>query len=129
MRNLLQIVIVPLTLLALSACQMAAEPEATDEMGTADYERGPNNGRMLRDGTFAVELAIFETGVPPEFRAWITDNSQTVPPSSVDLYIALSRLGSTDEISFAPQGPFLRSNFIFSCSMKPNLRKLLRSLC
>ena len=43
-------------------------------------ERGPNNGRLLRDGDFVVELAIVETGVPPEFRAWVTDGGRAVDP-------------------------------------------------
>lgn len=110
MRNLLHMIIAPAALLALFGCEMAAGPEPIDELATADYERGPNNGRMLEDGDFAVELAIFETGVPPEFRAWVTENGGAVAPSSVDLNVTLSRLGGTDEISFAPQGAFLRSN-------------------
>ncbi len=38
--------------------------------GEEDFERGPHNGRMLRDGDFALEITIFETGVPPEFRVY-----------------------------------------------------------
>ena len=34
----------------------------------AEAVTGPNGGRLLVDGAFAVELAIFEAGVPPEFR-------------------------------------------------------------
>jgi len=110
MKSSLPILIVPLALLLLSSCDMAMEPGATAEMAAADYERGPNNGRMLRDGDFAVELAIFETGVPPEFRAWITESGEAVAPSSVDLDVTLARLGATDEISFSPQSAFLRSD-------------------
>ena len=47
--------------LALSAC--GESPSAASEEETAeaapDYERGPHNGRMLRDGNFAVEVTIF----------------------------------------------------------------------
>lgn len=109
MKNLPRTIVVPLTLLALSGCEMTAEPESMDETAAADFERGPNNGRMLRDGGFALELAIFETGVPPEFRAWPTENGEAVAPSSVDLEATLARLDTTDEIGFAPQGAFLRS--------------------
>ena len=38
----------------------------------AEPEKDPHRGRMLRDGDFALELSIFETGVPPEFRVWLT---------------------------------------------------------
>ena len=34
--------------------------------------KGPNGGRLLASGDFELELAIFERGVPPEFRAWAT---------------------------------------------------------
>jgi cobalt-zinc-cadmium efflux system membrane fusion protein len=40
------------------------------EQAAAEFERGPHRGRMLRDGDFAVEITIFETGVPPEFHVY-----------------------------------------------------------
>jgi cobalt-zinc-cadmium efflux system membrane fusion protein len=84
--------------------------EAAGEAQAADSARGPNNGRLLRDGDFQVELAIFETGVPPEFRAWMTSSGAPVAPDAVDLRVTLTRLGSEDAIEFHPQGNFLRSN-------------------
>ena len=110
MKTLLQTIIVPLTLFSVTACEMATEPEPMDETAAGDYERGPNNGRMLRDGSFAVELAIFESGVPPEFRAWATDDGQPVNPAAVDLGVTLTRLGAEDEIDFDVQGDFLRGD-------------------
>ncbi len=81
------------------------------QMGTADsgemsaeaaaaVEHGPNGGRMLRDGDFAVELAVFETGVPPEFRAWVTEDGTPVDLGRVDLTVELERLDAMDEIRF-----------------------------
>lgn len=79
------------------------------ETAPADYPRGPNNGRLLSDGGFALELAIFETGVPPEFHAWATQDGAVVPPADVDLTVTLTRLGNvTDVIDFVPDGPYLR---------------------
>ena len=49
----------------LVACGEAPTEDMGAAMETEDYERGPNNGRMLRDGDFAIELAIVEAGVPP----------------------------------------------------------------
>jgi membrane fusion protein, heavy metal efflux system len=73
--------------------------------------RGPHGGRMLADGAFVVELAIFETGVPPEFRAWITRDRKPVSPSEVTMQVDLGRLGGvTDTILFKPQGDFLRGD-------------------
>lgn len=79
----------------------------------AEPARGPNGGRMLTDGEFAVELAIFETGVPPEYRAWISHGDEPVPPDAADLHVTLTRLGGVkDEIDFAPQGDFLRGDTV-----------------
>ena len=97
----------------LSACgtdeamPLAMEVEAVDR----GYERGPNNGRMLVDGDFAIELAIFETGVPPEYRAWATAGDDQIAPSDVDLQVTLSRLGDVrDNINFFVEGDYLRGD-------------------
>ena len=105
-----------LCVLGLTACDLRIGTGAgtgTGEMTEAadeDFERGPNNGRMLREDGFAVELAIFETGVPPEFRAWVTQDGQAVEPATVDLTVTLTRLGAEDEIDFAAQGDYLRGD-------------------
>lgn len=105
-----------LCVLGLTACDLRIGTGAgtgTGEMTEAadeDFERGPNNGRMLRENGFAVELAIFETDVPPEFRAWVTQDGQAVEPATVDLTVTLTRLGAEDEIDFAAQGDYLRGD-------------------
>lgn len=74
-------------------------------------ERGPNNGFMLRDGDFSVELAIFETGVPPEYRAWGRVGDELLPPNALNLNVELTRLGGiVDSIGFSPQGDALRGD-------------------
>jgi cobalt-zinc-cadmium efflux system membrane fusion protein len=76
-------------------------------------EKGPHNGRMLRDGDFAVELAIFETGVPPEFRVWVTQSEKPVAPQQVELNIKLTRLGNQiDDINFRAEGDYLRGDTV-----------------
>jgi membrane fusion protein, heavy metal efflux system len=65
--------------------------------------KGPHNGRMLTDGDFTLELAIFEEDVPPEFRAWFSLGGRTLPPEEVDLTVKLIRPGSkVDTFVFAP---------------------------
>ncbi len=96
--------------LGVTACDLRMGAGEMTEAAEEDYERGPNNGRMLREGDFAVELAIFETGVPPEFRAWVTQSGQPVQPSAVDLDVTLTRLGGEDEIDFVSQGEYLRGD-------------------
>ncbi|MCF6336460.1 MAG: efflux RND transporter periplasmic adaptor subunit [Gammaproteobacteria bacterium] len=79
----------------------------------SEPEKGPHRGRLLKDGDFTLELAIFETGVPPEFRAWATKSGQPLSPDEVNLNIKLSRLGGkVDDINFAPQGDALRGDTV-----------------
>ena len=88
---------------------LAAGASSTAAATTAEPEKGPHRGRMLRDGEFALELAIFETGVPPEFRVWLSHAGQPIDPGQVDLNVTLTRLGDVvDNIGFAVEGDFLR---------------------
>jgi cobalt-zinc-cadmium efflux system membrane fusion protein len=83
------------------------------ESAEAEPAKGPHNGRLLVDGDFVLELAIFETGVPPEFRVWMTDAGQPVAPDDVDLHVTLTRLGNVrDEIDFVRQDDFLRGDTV-----------------
>ena len=79
----------------------------------AEPEKGPNRGRMLRDGDFAIELSIFETGVPPEFRVWASTDGKAIDPSEVDLNVKLTRLGDgIDDINFYQEGEYLRGDMV-----------------
>lgn len=71
--------------------------------------KGPRGGRLLSKGDFAVEVTIFEKGVPPEFRVYALDKRKTVDPEGVKLQIVLERLGAPPEtIRFRKEGDFLR---------------------
>lgn len=102
--------------LLLVVCLLAILPTVGIAAGAvenkeAEPDKGPNNGLMLREGNFVVELAIFETGVPPEYRAWITDDGKAVDPEVVELEVVLTRLGGVrDEIGFTVQESFLRGD-------------------
>lgn len=106
--------IIVLATLLLTACagenhetHAGAEHEAAAEQP----QKGPNGGRLLADGPFAIELAIYETGVPPEYHAWPTLNGKPLPLDSVDLKVELQRLGNRiDRFSFAPHGDYLRGD-------------------
>lgn len=95
--------------LSLAACGSADTPaEAEGENEEADAEEGPNGGRMLRDGDFALEITIFEDGVPPQYRVYATRDGVPVPGSEVDLAVTLKRLGGRiDRFAFRPQGNML----------------------
>src|SRR5688572_18303971 len=61
-----------LVVLAVVACgQRESKAPAEPSTAATDFERGPHRGRMLRDGSFALELQIFEDGVPPEFHVYL----------------------------------------------------------
>ena len=87
--------------------------DAHGEDVEAEPEKGPHRGRLLKEDDFILELAIFETGVPPEFRAWATKNGKTLSPDEVDLNIKLTRLGGKiDDINFEPKGDALRGDTV-----------------
>ncbi|MDP4895346.1 MAG: hypothetical protein NWQ74_08095, partial [Opitutales bacterium] len=72
---------------------------------------GPHRGRLLKDGDFTLEIAIFEAGVPPEFRAWYTKAGKPVPPAEVKLSVTLVRPGKVeDRFTFAAEGDFARGD-------------------
>lgn len=96
---------------AVSGSAYSANAEASDEVAEeVEQEVGPNHGRMLRSGDFAVELAIVESGTPPEFRAWVTDKGKPVAPQKVGLTLMLTRLGNVREpVGFTAGEEYLRS--------------------
>jgi cobalt-zinc-cadmium efflux system membrane fusion protein len=74
-------------------------------------EKGPHGGRLLEDGDFAVEVTIFEAGIPPEFHVYAYQRGAPVPPEQIDLSIELERLGgAVDRFSFTAQADYLRGS-------------------
>jgi membrane fusion protein, heavy metal efflux system len=100
------ITFVLLTALLLGACGASEHAHVDDPAGDhgaadADYERGPRGGRMLRDGDFAIEITIFETGVPPQFRLYAYRDDEPLAPDGIGATIELHRLGGKiDRFSF-----------------------------
>lgn len=83
----------------LAACGSSSEPgEEHGEEG--EPAKGPHNGRLLKDGDFAVEMTIFEDGVPPQFRVYPTKDGKPVDAKSVKLTVTLKRLGG--EVNIFP---------------------------
>lgn len=72
----------------------------------AAAEEGPNGGRLLQDGAVTLELAIYEQGVPPEYRAWISRDGEAVTQGA-ELIVELTRLGGpADRFTFTYQGDY-----------------------
>nr|TFG54434.1 MAG: HlyD family efflux transporter periplasmic adaptor subunit [Hyphomicrobiales bacterium] len=102
-------------LLSVSAasCGEQSGTMANMEVDAADFERGPHNGRMLRDGDFALEITVFETGVTPEFRVYPYADNDSIDPGQIGLAMAVSRTGGqVDRFAFAPQEDFLRGQSV-----------------
>lgn len=84
--------------LMLAACSREAGP------GAHDHDAGPHGGRWLEQGDFALEITIFERGVPPEFRVYAFDDGEPVSPREVELELELMRFGGrVDRFTFAPR--------------------------
>jgi membrane fusion protein, heavy metal efflux system len=97
----------------LAACARQEAPQAHDDEhgAAAEAPRGPHRGRMLEDGPFAIELAIFESGVPPEYHAWPTLDGKPLPLDQVELRVELTRLaGKKDVFTFAPEQDYLKGS-------------------
>ncbi|MBB6522118.1 efflux RND transporter periplasmic adaptor subunit [Pseudoteredinibacter isoporae] len=72
-------------------------------------EKGPNGGKLLREGNIAAEITVFETGVPPEMRVFIYRDDQLLSPEEGKLSMELHRIdGQVDQISFKAEGDYLR---------------------
>jgi cobalt-zinc-cadmium efflux system membrane fusion protein len=114
--HLLYIAMLSILLTACSDGSLETDTTAKDSHGAEaepEPEKGSHRGRLLRDGDFALELSIFETGVPPEFRVWVTEQGQPINPDDLDLAVKLIRLGDhVDNIGFKPQDDFLRGDTV-----------------
>ena len=102
--------------LTLTACgsgggEKKAEGEGGGEQAAAtDYERGPHNGRLLRDGDFSLEVTIYEEGPEPLFRLYPYLNDKPLDPRQVQATMALTRLGpKIDRFTFTPENDYLAS--------------------
>jgi membrane fusion protein, heavy metal efflux system len=90
----------------LAACGSGGE--SSGEHGEVEPAKGPNGGRLLKDGDFAVEMTIFEDGVPPQFRVYPTKDGKPIDPKSVQLTVTLKRLGGeVNRFAFVPGKDFL----------------------
>jgi len=70
--------------------------------------RGSHGGWLFAKNDLQLELKIFETGVPPQFRAYFTTaKGLPIPLNEVKLTVDLYRLDRTDEIHFNPIGDYL----------------------
>ncbi|EDY86721.1 heavy metal RND efflux membrane fusion protein,CzcB family [gamma proteobacterium HTCC5015] len=83
-----------------------ARDDDTEAQHSAPDIKGPHGGLLLTREDTSVELQIFEQGVPPEYRAWVTKDGKPVTDAA-ELNVELSRLGGqVDTFQFAFQGDY-----------------------
>lgn len=58
--------------------------------------KGSHGGKLLIQGDISIELKIFEQGVPPEYRAWVTRDGHPVT-DNMELGVTLTRLGGKQD--------------------------------
>ena len=73
--------------------------------------KGPHGGKLFVQDGFGLELAIFETGVEPEFRVYLFKDGKPAAPSQAQVAVSLERLGRPPELfNFAPQQDYLKGS-------------------
>ena len=87
---------------------------AEDEHGhggehAEEGEHGPHGGRLLEtEGDRALEVTIYEAGVPPELRLYPFVDGEPADPADLDVVAELHRLGgAVDTLRFRPRGAYL----------------------
>ncbi len=118
-------IIIVITVLLVAWLLQAGEDPHHDEHGHAlehessehaEVAEGPQGGRWLSDEDFALEITIFERGLPPEFRVFAYRKNadtawQAVAAAEVKLEIALKRSGNKmDSVKFSAQAEYLRGD-------------------
>ncbi len=106
--------------LAIAAAILRTKPggstaaEGAESPGALEYPRGPHGARLLSEAGMQLEMTIYETGVPPQFRVYPFDSAlKPIPPREVDLVVELHRLGGrVDRVTFTPEADYLRGNEI-----------------
>ncbi len=99
-------------LLSFSSFSLRAENNHSEESEhQKTMEKGPQDGRLFKEGNTALELLIFERGMPPRFRAYLYQNGKMISPDKAYLTVELTRFNDKKEvITFIPVENFLQSN-------------------
>ncbi len=66
--------------------------EKTGEEAAPD-QKGPHGGRLFTQGTYALEVTIFEVDSVPVFRLYPYQNGKAISPGASDVTVLVQRLG------------------------------------
>lgn len=87
-----------------------ADPHGHDDADTPTVEPrdGPRGGKLVGDDHFAVEVTIYEEGVPPRFRIFAYHDGRLLPAADTKVVVELRRLdGEMNTFNFRPEGDAL----------------------
>ena len=88
--------------------ETGGEKDRPGDEGSSPYHIGPRGGKLFTADGFGVEVTIFEKGVPPQFRLYLYENDEPLPPSAAKVALTLARLGAPAEIHhFKPEADYL----------------------
>jgi cobalt-zinc-cadmium efflux system membrane fusion protein len=117
----MQLAVVSGIALALPLLASCAESEPGDAHAAASVlagseqtaVKGPHGGRFLEEDGFKIEVTIYESGIPPEFRVYAFDSDLPIDLTKIQLTIELSRLGGrVDEIHFRKVDDYLLGDMV-----------------
>ena len=112
-RNRARVACVALALWCVVGCGPGSsrDPGDATRVATSEAPRGPRGGRLFAGDGFQLELIIAEDGIPPEFRAFLSDDrGRPLSPSGARLVVTLERFGGRrDTLPFQAETEFLRS--------------------
>ncbi|WP_102795158.1 efflux RND transporter periplasmic adaptor subunit [Bowmanella denitrificans] len=89
---------------------MASDDHGHGPQQEAPNNTGPNGGRWLEDGPLALEVLIYENGLPPEMRIFAYWQGKPLAVQELTLEVQLHRLGEPiDSLDFIVEGRYLVS--------------------
>lgn len=113
LRFLIPSLILPLTLTVSTAIAGGGHDHGQEEKESEHQDeapRGTHGGRLFVKEDFAVEVTIYEAGVPPQFRVYAYQDSDPIKPETVKITIHTTRFGDLKQtFELSPQGEFLTS--------------------
>ncbi len=83
------------------------EQQTNAEADANAPEKGPHSGKLWRDGSFALEVKIFETGVEPQLRLYAYQDDKPIAPDQFSADVTIKRLDAQEQIKFQPEADYL----------------------
>ncbi|HHF7368321.1 TPA: efflux RND transporter periplasmic adaptor subunit [Legionella bozemanae] len=95
----------------MTSVVFATDEDNQQSESQEEFEKGPQGGRLFKKDNIALELLLFERGMPPHFRAYLYQEGKKISPNSSQLTAELTRFnGKKEVITFSPVENFLQSN-------------------